>query len=108
MVSFENDLSLLQFTLQHAAEFDHLRGFEDTLESLLTKHHWSSPCGSVVWDLTEGDFVVNIDQEPMSAEIVFFDPYSTAVNVDMWTLSCFEKLRRRCAAESSLQTTTLF
>ena len=108
IISFENNLELLEFTLINANEFSHLTGYSQALESMLRDHHWTSPCGSIVWDLRAGDFLELITEETSLAEIVYFDPYSPSVNVDMWTLSCFKKLRSRCAAADGLVATNIF
>ena len=108
IISFENNLSLLEFTLINAKEFSHLNGYSEALDSILHHHHWTSPCGSIVWDLREGDFLELIERELSCAEIVFFDPYSPSVNVDMWTLRCFERLRQHCAAADGQRPTNLF
>jgi tRNA U34 5-methylaminomethyl-2-thiouridine-forming methyltransferase MnmC len=108
IVSFENNLELLRFTLENANAFDHLKGFEEALSILLLSHHWESPCGRVIWDLREGDFLEVLDQEKHVPELVFYDPYSPAVNQDMWTLACFKKLRAHCATPESIFGTTLY
>jgi tRNA U34 5-methylaminomethyl-2-thiouridine-forming methyltransferase MnmC len=108
IVSFENNLELLRFTLENAKAFEHLKGFEEALAILLSCHHWESPCGRVIWDLREGDFLEVLDQENYVPELVFYDPYSPAVNQEMWTLACFRKLRAHCATPESVFGTTLY
>jgi tRNA U34 5-methylaminomethyl-2-thiouridine-forming methyltransferase MnmC len=108
VISFENNLELLRFTLEHAASFDHLRGFEHALQNILTVQHWESPCGRVIWDLRAGDFLDHIEREILVPELVFYDPYSPAVNQEMWTLECFKKLRRHCAPANGTAITTLY
>lgn len=108
IVSFENNLELLEFTLLHARVFDHLVGFEDALTQILSKHHWTSSCGSIIWDLRAGDFLQLIESEPFVADLIFFDPYSPSVNQDMWTLDSFTKLRTRCWPANSKRSTQLF
>ena len=96
IVSFENNLALLEFTLLHAYEFDHLAGVEEALAQLLTNHRWESPCKRVLWELRVGSFLDAIERETTKPDLIFYDPYSPKVNGEMWTLSCFEKLRRHC------------
>lgn len=96
IVSFENNLALLEFTLLHAFEFDHLTGAEEALAQILSNHSWESPCGRVVWELRVGSFLDALEWEPTKPDLIFYDPYSPKVNGEMWTLSCFEKLRRHC------------
>jgi tRNA U34 5-methylaminomethyl-2-thiouridine-forming methyltransferase MnmC len=108
IVSFENNLELLRFALAHAKVFAHMQGYEEALRSLLHDHQWRSPCGSVTWDLREGDFNALIGEEVLTPEIVFYDPYSPAVNQDMWTLECFQKLHKCCARFDNRFGTVLF
>lgn len=96
IVSFENNLALLEFTLLHAYEFDHLTGMEEALAQLLTNHHWESPCGRVSWVLRVGSFLDTLASETTKPDLIFYDPYSPKVNGEMWTLSCFEMLRKHC------------
>ena len=108
VVSFENNLELLRFALAHADSFEHMRGFEEPLQTLLDSHHWESPCGQIIWDLRAGDFLKALDHELMVPEVVFYDPYSPAVNQDMWTLDGFKKLHQHCLKSQNSQGTTLY
>ena len=108
IVSFENNLKLLRFALANTSAFEHMDGFESALESILLNHRWLSSCGSVIWELREGDFPTLIEQEHLQAELVFYDPYSPAVNRDMWTLECFRKLRKACAPADQEKHTSVF
>lgn len=94
IVSFERDLELLRFALENARHFDHFRGYEEALATLLEKHEWSE--GRIRWVLREGDFLECIEREIERPHLIFFDPYSPKVNQDMWTTACFEKIRRVC------------
>ena len=87
IVSFENNLELLRFALANANAFDHMRGFEEALTTLLETNHWESPTGLVTWDLRPGDFLELIDHETYYPELVFYDPYSPAVNQEMRRLA---------------------
>ena len=106
IVSFENNLELLRFALANANAFDHMRGFEEALTTLLETNHWESPTGLVTWDLRPGDFLELVDHETYYPELVFYDPYSPAVNQEMWTLDAFAKLRAKCG--DSPRGTTLY
>ena len=105
VISFEKDLRLLEFTLKNASEFEHLLGFESALSQILTKGHWSD--GNLSWELREGDFTELIKREELFPNIVFFDPYSPAVNEEMWTEACFKDLYN-CCSRNKLSDTTLF
>lgn len=110
IVSFENNLSLLEFALKNSRAFDHMTGMESALESLLGTLHWQSPCGMITWDLRPGDFTKIIKTEAASPDIIFFDPYSPSVNREMWSLECFETLFRAMPRLKNLdaEPTTLF
>lgn len=110
IVSFENNLSLLEFALKNSRAFDHMTGMESALESLLSTLHWQSPCGMITWDLRPGDFTKIIKTEAASPDIIFFDPYSPSVNREMWSLECFETLFRAMPrlTNPDAEPTTLF
>lgn len=93
IVSFERDLELLKFALAHAEQFEHFHGYEAALEQILKIGSWSS--GPISWELRRGEFLETIERETLRAHLVFFDPYSPLVNSEMWTRSCFEKIRRK-------------
>jgi S-adenosyl-L-methionine-dependent methyltransferase len=101
VVSYENNLELLRFTIQHADAFEHLRGYADVLQKLLDVRYWSSPCGRIKWDLKEGDFQQLMGRERLVPDLVFYDPYSPAVNQDMWTLKAFKNLFACCTPANS-------
>ncbi len=94
IISFERDLELLKFALENAKQFDHFRGFEPALAQILEQGSWSAP--GVTWELRHGDFVELIRTEPEHPHVVFFDPYSPQVNIDMWTVANFRQLRAKC------------
>ena len=109
IVSFENNLSLLEFALQNAAAFPHMTGFETALRSLLRDLNWKSPCGMITWELRPGDFrdVIQKDAPTLvMPQLIFFDPYSPSVNREMWTLECFQDLFRLTAGAT--EPTSLF
>lgn len=100
MVSFERDMELLRFALDHAAQFEHFRGYEPALEAILEKGQWQSP--KLHWELRVGDFLEEVDKEHARPHLIFFDPYSPKVNQEMWGSRCFRKIRAlsRAAEES--------
>lgn len=98
IVSFERDLDLLRFALEHASHFHHFTGFESILEELLEKQCWTN--GKITWELRHGDFLDLITIEPHHAHLIFYDPYSPKMNEDMWTTGCFQLLREKsCDAD---------
>ena len=105
LVSFEKDLELLSFAIANAASFPHFEGLVPALEEILRHHHWTSPCGRIVWDLHAGNFLDLVGQVAVQPHIIFHDPYSPASNAEMWNLTCFAKLR--LAAGNQDEPTTL-
>jgi len=93
LVSFENDLELLAFALDHANQFDHFKGFETGVEAILSKGKWQSE--KINWELRKGHFLDTIEVEPTQPHLIFFDPYSPKMNKDMWTTDCFRKIRAK-------------
>lgn len=94
IVSFERETELLRFALEHADHFEHFKGFEPALASILEKGEWRGE--GVDWHLRKGNFLDLIETEPDKADLVFYDPYSMSVNPEMWTVDCFKRLRRLC------------
>ncbi len=94
VVSFERDMNLLAFALDHFEAFPHFAGFRAAIEAVLRTHEWRSPCGTVKWELRVGDFLATIGHEASRPDLVFHDPYSPAANQEMWNVACFEKLRK--------------
>lgn len=102
LVSFERELSLLQFALDHADRFEHFAGFEEAIRSIITQGSWSQ--GNVLWELRHGHYPDLIECEPSRAHVVFFDPYSSKKNAEMWNVEVFSKTRAKCADNGSLYT----
>ena len=94
VISFEKDLELLKFALEHAGEFTHFAGYETALAQILEAGTWSDH--GVSWHLRHGDFLDLIEKETYQPHFVFFDAYSPKVNQEMWTYSCFKKLYSKC------------
>lgn len=102
LVSFERDLELLKFALQHAAEFAHFGGYEVAVQSLLDHGKWEEK--GLIWELRSGDFLQRIECEPHFANIIFYDPYSFKKNPEMWLPDVFRKVHAKCAADGILYT----
>lgn len=101
IVSFERDLSLLRFALNHAKHFDHFKGFESAIETLLVDNRFSAP--GLEWVLRAGDFLELLPSEQSRAHLIFFDPYSPKKNQEMWTTKSFRAILDRCdQAEGAL------
>jgi tRNA U34 5-methylaminomethyl-2-thiouridine-forming methyltransferase MnmC len=95
IISFEKDLDLLKFTLDHRQAFPFLQGWEQAIRCILETGIWQDSQGSVSWKLSFGDFNSTIEKETEKAEIIFYEPYSPKVNQEMWSLPCFSKLFAR-------------
>ena len=95
IVSFENDLSLLAFVIEQSDKIPYISGQTHILQHLLKHHTWTSPDGTLNWHLYEGDFLKTVDHVKQKPDIVFFDPYSPAVNSEMWSVDAFSKLFAR-------------
>jgi tRNA U34 5-methylaminomethyl-2-thiouridine-forming methyltransferase MnmC len=93
IVSFERELELLEFAVENAEHFEHFQGYVPALRAILDRGEWSDQ--NISWNLRKGDFLDLIDHETFKADLIFFDPYSPAMNQDMWTSSCFTKLRQK-------------
>jgi tRNA U34 5-methylaminomethyl-2-thiouridine-forming methyltransferase MnmC len=100
LVSFEIDLDLLHFALEHSAELKYLMGYEAIIRTLLKEKYWEDE--NIKWELHHGDFLECIEKVEHKCHIVFYDPYSPKQNKAMWTTACFKKLRSKC------QTSALF
>ena len=97
MISFERDLELLHYALKHAAKFPHFAGYEDAVSELLSRREWVS--GKIRWELREGNFHETLLTERERPHLIFYDPYSSKVNREMWSAECFRNLRAKCREE---------
>jgi tRNA U34 5-methylaminomethyl-2-thiouridine-forming methyltransferase MnmC len=93
--SFEQSLEPLRFAIQHAEELQYLKDDLPLIESLLAN-------GSVQihenlkWILHPGDFRETMQRLDIpSPQAIFYDPYSLAVNPELWSVEHFQKLRAR-------------
>lgn len=102
VVSFERDLELLRFTLTHASQFPHLHGYEEALAAILDHGQWSNE--NILWQLRHGDFLETLKDETLRPELIFYDPYSSKVNQEMWSVETFKLVREKCAEQTLLLT----
>ncbi len=96
--SFDLSLSPMQFAVDHADSLPYVQPFQEILKELAEKKKVQIREG-FDWHFHEGDFRQTMYLAPAPASI-FYDPYSPSTNVDMWTLSHFEKLRKILPSES--------
>lgn len=105
IISFEKDLELLRFALKNANCFAHFSGYETAIDQILNLGSWQND--KISWILRQGNFLDLIDAESYRPHLVFFDPYSPMVNREMWTIRCFEKIRKK-SREPNQGGTSLF
>jgi queuine tRNA-ribosyltransferase len=93
IISFEHDLDALRLALSQAGRFVHLR--HGAPHGLLQNGQWASKDGLIRWTLFDGDFRTHM-LGLAAPDLVFFDPFSSKTDQDLWTLSCFAKIRAAC------------
>jgi len=99
--SFETTLAPLKFASEHAGELGYFAGWNGAIEGLLRTGEVQ--CGAVRWRLQLGDFHISVADPCIPApHAVLFDPYSPAVNPDLWTTAVFAAIRERAADECLL------
>lgn len=94
IVSFEIDLELLAFALQHSVQLKYLSGYEDSVRTLLKNKYWEKQ--NIKWELHHGDFLDCVGVVDHKCDLIYYDPYSPKQNESMWTTSCFRKLKDQC------------
>lgn len=94
LVSFENDMGSLRLALKNAARFPHLHSAAPN--HLLRFAEWRSERAPIHWQLIEGDFLAELDEAPVP-DLIFYDPFSSKTDRDLWTYECFAKVFAVCA-----------
>ena len=92
ILSFENDLDALRLALQNVSRFGHLK--HRAPHWLLKQGSWESDSG-LTWKLLAGDFLERV-MDAAPPNFIFYDPFSSKTNPDLWTLQVFEALMTRC------------
>ena len=97
--SFDRTTGPIEFALKNAQELNYLVGHEAQLLELISLREVSlSP--TLRWKLHLGDFRDQLSREDLpSPHAIFYDPYSPSMNIDMWTLDHFRRLRARLDAK---------
>jgi tRNA U34 5-methylaminomethyl-2-thiouridine-forming methyltransferase MnmC len=94
--SFEISTDVLEFALRHSEALEYLSGWEGVMIELLEKGV-ATPLPNVRWELHRGDFTRQ--PHPHSApSAIFFDPYSTTRNIEMWNLENFQSIHHAVSA----------
>ena len=93
--SFEQSLEPLRFAIQHAEELQYLKNDLPLIESLLS-NGMVQIHPQLKWILHRGDFreTMHLPEIP-APQAIFYDPYSLAVNPELWSVEHFQKLRAR-------------
>ena len=99
LVSFERDLDAFRLTLDHGKLFPHLRhAAPHTLA-----HRGTFTRDGFTWTIREGDFLTAF-AEHACPDVIFYDPFSSKVDGEMWTLSTFRALRAHLSRPAELFT----
>ncbi len=104
--SFDHTRAPLDFALANAAALAYPRGHEETLRELRDTGRATLPEGEWRWHL--GDFPALLAGPTAlpAPHAIFYDPYSPAINPDMWTLEVFAALFGRLRPEAPCLLTT--
>ena len=99
LFSFDRSLAALDFALANAETLRYPVGYEPALQALLTRGGADIPVGgtTIFWRVIREDFPALLGHPAkfFPPHAIFFDPYSPAVNPEMWTLETFAALRAR-------------
>lgn len=94
MVSFEKDMDAFRLAVSRPDLFEHVR--HRAPHALLAEGRWSSADGKIEWALAEGDFFHECSRVA-SPDIIFYDPFSTHTDAELWGLETFDKVFSRSA-----------
>ena len=133
LISFENDLEGLRFTLDNHEHFPFLSPFlkenkdlvalirknflptENSNQSSLSLEYQSSSGSiqtTIKWELRVGDFLQELNKSMPAPELIYFDFYSPKSSPDLWNYETFRRLydatapRRQARLTSTLLTYT--
>ena len=98
IISFENDLDSLRLALQHPWHFAHLR--HGAPHKLLREGAWSHSSLPISWKLHHGDFMAHAKSAP-SPDVIWFDPFSTKVNGEMWEMPILAHILELCGEKAA-------
>lgn len=98
IVSFENDLDSLLLALKHLSAFPHLK--HAAPHELVRHGTWTSKLAPVTWTLIKGDFREALAQAP-APDVIFFDPFSSKTDKDLWTQDCFRAIVDHCGGRAT-------
>jgi queuine tRNA-ribosyltransferase len=108
IVSFDDDLSALELALrpEHAESFAlTTTGGDANAAATALLRNGRHETSRTTWRLSLGDFPVQLAREPSaSADVVFWDFYSSKTHPHLWSLATFRELRRVCRSGATLHT----
>ena len=87
LVSFERDLDAFRLALANQKHFAHLRHAAPHVLA----HAGAFARDGLTWTLCEGDFLATFTAQP-PPDIIFYDPFSSKVDTEMWSLATFRAL----------------
>jgi queuine tRNA-ribosyltransferase len=99
LVSFERDLDAFTLALANGKLFPHLR--HPAPHTLAARKQFTRD--RFTWTLCEGDFLGAFTAQPCP-DVIFYDPFSSKVDGEMWTLAAFRALRAHLARPTELFT----
>ncbi len=114
LISFDRSLAALDFAVENAVPLNYTATQRQWMEALRRDGQTSIPLTdssvtpAVTWSFEAGDFpsLMSGPRALPPPRAIFFDPYSPAVNPEMWTLELFTDLRARLRPEDPCLLTT--
>jgi queuine tRNA-ribosyltransferase len=99
IISFERDLDALRLALAHTGPFAHLRHPGPNILAVRGQFERDR----LTWRLVEGDFLERFASAPQP-DVIFWDPFSSKVDREMWSLATFQRLHDHLARGVELVT----
>ncbi|HYH95852.1 MnmC family methyltransferase [Hyalangium sp.] len=94
VVSLEVDLAPLRLALADPIGFPFLQPFREAAEVLMRDGSWEEE--GIRWQLRLGNAVSRLEEALSPADLVSFDPFSPASNLEMWTEAVLSRVRASC------------
>lgn len=89
--SFDCSRSITEFAIEHAEELVYVQPWRERLCELLERGS-VQVSDKILWIYHYGDFRKTMHEAP-KADVVFYDPYSSAKNQEVWTLDHLTRMR---------------
>lgn len=107
IVSFDNDLEPLRLALdpQHAESFGFTAGSAEHAAAMALLETGRHETARTTWRLAPGELLTALAREAdASADLVYWDMYSSKTRPDLWTEHAFRALRRTCRSGATMHT----